>query len=54
MFFLLVLGLWAALCRTAVDHVLAMAFDDPAMNDDLRQIPIAHEIGLDSELPDIR
>ena len=38
---------------TAVDHVLAMAFDDPSMDDDLRQVLEAHEVVLGSEWPDI-
>ena len=38
---------------TAVDHVLAMAFDDPSMEDDLRRTLDAHEIVLDDEWPDI-
>ena len=32
---------------TAVDHVLAMAFDDPSMDDDLRRALDAHEVMLD-------
>jgi hypothetical protein len=38
---------------TAVDHVLAMAFDDPWMDDDLRQVLNAHEVVLDGEWPDV-
>ena len=38
---------------TAVDHVLAMAFDDPSMDDDLRRALNAHEVVLDGEWPDI-
>ena len=38
---------------TAVDHVLAMAFDDPSMDDDLRRVLNAHEVVLDGEWPDI-
>ena len=38
---------------TAVDHVLAMAFDDPSMDDDLRGTLNAHEVVLDGEWPDI-
>jgi hypothetical protein len=38
---------------TAVDHVLAMAFDDPSMDDDLRRVLDAHEVVLDGEWPDI-
>jgi hypothetical protein len=33
----------------AVDHVLAMAFDDPSMDDDLRRVLNAHEVVLDGE-----
>ena len=38
---------------TSVDHVLAMPFDDPSMDDDLRQTLHAHEVLLDGEWPDI-
>ena len=38
---------------TAIDRVLAMAFDDPTMDDDLRQILRAQEIVLGDEWPDI-
>ena len=38
---------------TAVDHVLAMAFDDPDMDDDLRRVLNAHEVVLDGEWPDV-
>ena len=38
---------------TAVDHVLAMAFDDPSMDDDLCRALNAHEVVLDGEWPDI-
>jgi hypothetical protein len=38
---------------TAVDHVLAMAFDDPSMDDDLRRVLDAHEVLLDGKWPDI-
>jgi hypothetical protein len=38
---------------TAVDHVLAMAFDDPSMDDDLRRTMDAHEVVLDGEWPDV-
>jgi hypothetical protein len=38
---------------TAVDHVLAMAFDDPWMDDDLRRTLDAHEVVLDGEWPDV-
>ncbi len=38
---------------TAVDHVLAMAFDDPWMDDDLRRVLDTHEVVLDGEWPNI-
>jgi hypothetical protein len=38
---------------TAVDHVLAMAFDDPWMDDDLRRALNMHEVVLDGEWPDV-
>ncbi len=38
---------------TSVDHVLAMPFDDPSMDDDLRQTLQAHEVLLDGMWPDI-
>ncbi len=38
---------------TAVDHVLAMAFDDPWMDDDLRRVLDAHKVVLDGEWPDV-
>ena len=38
---------------TSVDHVLAMPFDDPSMDDDLRQTLHSHEILLDGKWPDI-
>ena len=38
---------------TAVDHVLAMAFDDSWMDDDLRRVLSAHEVVLDGEWVDI-
>ncbi len=38
---------------TAVDHVLAMAFDDRWMDDDLRRVLNAHEVVLDEEWLDI-
>jgi hypothetical protein len=38
---------------TAVDHVLAMVFNDPWMVDDLRRVLDAHEVVLDGEWPDI-
>ena len=34
---------------TAVDHVLAMAFDDPTMDDDLRQVLAADGANLSVE-----
>jgi hypothetical protein len=40
-------------CGTAVDHVLAMAFDDPCMDDDLRRVLDAHEVVLGGEWPDV-
>jgi hypothetical protein len=38
---------------SSVDHVLAMALDDPSMDDDLRRVLEAHEIVLDGDWPDI-
>lgn len=38
---------------TTVDRVLAMAFDDPSMDGDLRQALAAHEIVLNEQWPDI-
>ena len=38
---------------TALDHVLAMAFDDPSMDDDLRRVLDTHEVVLDGEWPDV-
>ncbi|MCY2991734.1 MAG: hypothetical protein NTY19_28250 [Planctomycetota bacterium] len=38
---------------TVVDHVLAMPFNDPSMEDDLRRVLSAHEVVLDGEWPDI-
>ena len=38
---------------TSVDHVLAMPFDDPSMDDDLRRVLDAHEIVLDGDWPDV-
>jgi hypothetical protein len=38
---------------TSVDHVLAMAFDDPTMDDDLCRVLNAHEIVLGGEWPDV-
>jgi len=38
---------------TFVAHQLAKAFDDPSMDDDLRQALAAHEIVLGDEWPNI-
>ncbi len=38
---------------TAVDHVLAMAFDGPSMDGDLRRVLDAHEVVLEGEWPDV-
>ena len=38
---------------TAVDHVLAMAFEGPSMDDDLRRTLDAHEVALDGEWPNV-
>jgi hypothetical protein len=38
---------------TLVDHVLAMPFDDPSMDDDLCRALHAHEVMLDGDWPDI-
>ena len=38
---------------TAVDHVLAMAFDDPSMDCGLRRALEAHEVVLGGDWPDI-
>ena len=38
---------------TSVDHVLAMAFDDPSMDDDLCRVLNAHEIVLGEEWADV-
>ncbi len=38
---------------TAVDHVLAMAFDDPDMDDDLCRVLDAHEVVLNGEWSDV-
>ena len=38
---------------TTVDHVLAMAFDDPSMDDDLCRVLEAHETVLGGEWPDV-
>ena len=38
---------------TSIDRVLAIAFDNPTMDDDLRRVLNAHEIVLDEEWPDV-
>lgn len=38
---------------TSVDHMLAMPFDDPSMDEDLCRALHAHEIVLDGDWPDI-
>ncbi len=38
---------------TEVDHVLAVAFDDPTMDDDLCRVLNTHEFVLDDEWPDV-
>jgi hypothetical protein len=38
---------------TCVNHVLAMALDDPSMDDDLRQALAAHEIVLEGVRADV-
>ena len=38
---------------TSVDHILAMAFEDPSMDDDLCQVLNAHEVVLEEDWPDI-
>jgi hypothetical protein len=38
---------------TSVDHVLAMPFDDPSMDRDLRRALAAHEVVSEGEWPDI-
>jgi hypothetical protein len=38
---------------SSVDHVLAMPFDDPSMDRDLRRVLEAHEVVLDGEWPDV-
>jgi hypothetical protein len=38
---------------TAVDHVLAMAFDDPDMDQDLCRTLDAHKVVLDGKWPDV-
>ena len=38
---------------TTVDHMPAMAFDDPTMDDDLSETLAAHEIVLGEEWPDV-
>ena len=40
-------------CGAAVDHVLAMPFDDPSMDEDLCRVLDAHEVVLDDDWPDI-
>jgi hypothetical protein len=39
---------------TAMDHVLAMAFNDPSMDDDLRSVLNVHEVVLDGEWLNVR
>ena len=38
---------------TSVTHMLAMAFDDPTMGEDLRRALDAHEIVLEGEWADM-
>ncbi len=38
---------------TSVFHILAMAFDDPTMDDDLRTALAAHEIEMGAESADV-
>lgn len=38
---------------TTVDPVLAMAFDDPSMDDDLCRVLEAHEVVLGDDWPDV-
>jgi hypothetical protein len=38
---------------TSVDRMLTMAFDDPSMDDDLREALAAHEIILEGEWADV-
>jgi len=38
---------------TSVDHMLAMALDDPTMDDDLRTALAAHEIEIEDEWADV-
>ena len=38
---------------TSVSHMLAMALDDPSMDDDLRAALAAHEIVLGDEWADV-
>jgi hypothetical protein len=40
-------------CGVAVDRMLAMAFDDPTMDDDLCQVLNAHEIVLEEEWAEV-
>jgi hypothetical protein len=40
-------------CGTTVDQVLAMAFDDPSMDGNLRRVLDAHEVALDGKWPDV-
>ncbi len=36
-----------------VTHMLAMAFDNPSMNDDLRETLAAHETEIEEEWADV-
>ena len=38
---------------TSVHHILAMALDDPSMDEDLRKAVAAHEIVLEGEWADV-
>ncbi len=38
---------------TSVAHTLAMAFDDPSMDDDLRETLAAHDIEIGNEWADV-
>jgi len=38
---------------TSVAHVLAVAFDDPTIDDDLRETLAAHEIEIGKEWADV-
>jgi hypothetical protein len=40
-------------CGTSIDHVLAMAFDEATMDDDLCRVLNVHEIVLGRAWPDI-